>query len=293
MPSFTTAFTSRDNPRPKGLPLAWPGPLRSRGVSFADRCLPAHNPGPANVPLVLPGTGPFGLRNVQLASRRAMVPADALKRRELSLRHLQLDGIPVYPDLPCLPGRDQVVMRAPAVVLTRLQALLLLTGLAQHQYNRAEFDRLVEALGVQDAFDPHERAFLDHPIPSEDQALPFCWGQEAVWALLWALHEVPSIGKPTALCDARRTADIVLGPTALSLISRVRLRPIDEILGEADRTYRYHWAVHDAQLQQQPVPGGLIADVVEQRRMALEWLIGRGGPSDHPGAGWIEVDLST
>lgn len=314
MSSFARVFSNGLNPRPDGVPMALPGigPMglsrlvRPRPASparfFGDRFAPGINPRPDGVPPSMPATGPFGMPPVLhlrprprplLAAPLVLDAPDALRRRALSLRHLQLDGIPVHEGLPCLPGRDEVRLRTHPVVMGRMVALLLLAGLAQRQFDRAQFDRLVNFFWVDHKFDEHERAFLNDPAPRRETLDAFCWGQEAVWTLLWAVGGVPSIGPATATCDIRRAVAVIMDQSVAMLHYTTKLRPIDEILGEADRTYRYHWAVHDAQMNGTPMPAGLVPEVVEQRRMALEWLIGRGGPSHHPGAGWIEVDLST
>jgi len=57
-------------------------------------------------------------------------------------------------------------------------------------------------------------------------------------------------------------------------IQDANLRPIGEILDEADLIYRYHWAVKNARSKGEPPPANLDKGVVLERHHALNWLIG-------------------
>ena len=52
------------------------------------------------------------------------------------------------------------------------------------------------------------------------------------------------------------------------------MRPLSDILDQADLIYRYHWAVVDARINGQDAPAGLNSGVVLERHYALNWLIG-------------------
>lgn len=52
------------------------------------------------------------------------------------------------------------------------------------------------------------------------------------------------------------------------------LRPVSQILDEADLIYRYHWAVVDARVNSKDTPAGLEGGVVYERHYSLNWLIG-------------------
>lgn len=62
--------------------------------------------------------------------------------------------------------------------------------------------------------------------------------------------------------------------TAAEFIADSRLRPIADILDQADLIYRYYWAVTDARLKGQQSPAGLDRGVIYERHYALNWLIG-------------------
>jgi len=62
--------------------------------------------------------------------------------------------------------------------------------------------------------------------------------------------------------------------TTSQFIEHSELRPIADILDQADLTYRYHWAVRNAQLKGQQIPAALDPGVTQERHHALNWLIG-------------------
>jgi hypothetical protein len=97
---------------------------------------------------------------------------------------------------------------------------------------------------------------------------------EAAWTLLWALDYVKTLGKPQDICDVPLAVSFVKGITAEKFIAGAWLRPLGEILDEADVTYRHHWAVLEARVSGTEPPAGLDPGVTYERHYALNWLIG-------------------
>ena len=62
-------------------------------------------------------------------------------------------------------------------------------------------------------------------------------------------------------------------------------RPQEAILSQFDLAYCLHWAVRDAMLKGQAVPGKLSGNAIIERRRALEWVAGEEA--------WDEVLLDT
>lgn len=131
--------------------------------------------------------------------------------------------------------------------------------------------------GVWDQVSPKERAFLLDPSPSEEAKGLAHWRQEAEWALLWAIHEVPALGLPTGFCDTKRLVDEIipaLGSDVSTFVDRARLRAPGALLAEDDRTYNlYCYAMLD-RAAGKPLPDDLCLGVLYQRRYAFEWLDG-------------------
>ena len=147
--------------------------------------------------------------------------------------------------------------------------------------------------GILDSYDlrphltPMELSFVLDNAPSEHDRTQFIWRYEAAWTLLWALGFVVQLGKPAQICDVEFAARTMTGTTTSQFIEDSELRPISDILDEADLIYRYHWAVVDARLKGQPMPAGLNPDVTLERHHALNWLIG------YLEQAWDDVTTST
>jgi hypothetical protein len=57
-------------------------------------------------------------------------------------------------------------------------------------------------------------------------------------------------------------------------IADAKLRPMSAILDQADKIYRYHWAVVDARVNGKSSLAKLEPGVTMERHYALNWLIG-------------------
>ena len=75
--------------------------------------------------------------------------------------------------------------------------------------------------------------------------------------------------------------------TTPQFIEDAELRPIADILDQADLIYRYHWAVRDARIKGRQAPAALDHDVTEERHYALNWLIG------YHAQAWDDVSTDT
>ena len=132
---------------------------------------------------------------------------------------------------------------------------------------------MTKAFGVADGFTPKERIFVNDPKPSGRDYAQFSWRYEGFGIMLWALSFLPNPGKPTEAFQAAALARILIDLGPQEFRRKVALRPMVQILDEADLIYRYHWAVTDARINRRPSPGQLNAGVVYERHYALNWLV--------------------
>jgi hypothetical protein len=51
------------------------------------------------------------------------------------------------------------------------------------------------------------------------------------------------------------------------------MRDQTEILDAHEETYQARWAVRDAELNQKPIPNGDNPEILQERHLALNWLI--------------------
>jgi Domain of unknown function (DUF4272) len=69
-------------------------------------------------------------------------------------------------------------------------------------------------------------------------------------------------------------ASTMMERTTSQFIEESNLRPIADILDQADLIYRYHWAVRNARIKGQQIPAALHPGVTAERHYALNWLTG-------------------
>lgn len=211
---------------------------------------------------------------------------DAVERRERSISRLMSEGVPVDQYLPSIEGESQARHRSLEEVAYRAMALLVVAvkgeGLEQEIV-----ENLVSEYGLAEHFSPKEQAFLQDLDPSQHDRIQFSWRYEAACTLLWALGYIGELGKPTAICDVAGAVKVMHQRSNEQFLADARLRPLVEILDQADLIYRYHWAVVDARIKGQLAPAGLEPGVTLERHYALNWLIGY---QDQP---WDEISTDT
>lgn len=198
---------------------------------------------------------------------------EALQRKARSEARLESESVPLNRHLPFIDTESEVSGHTQEEVALRALCLLLVAvkgeGLEQEIV-----ERIVEDYELGPHFTPKERAFVANADASEHDRIQFCWRYEAAWVLLWALGYVESLGKPTHICDVGYAVEQMKERSTETFIAESRLRSMAEILDEADLIYRYHWAVVDARLKQQPAPAELEPGVTMERHYALNWLVG-------------------
>ncbi len=105
--------------------------------------------------------------------------------------------------------------------------------------------------------------------------------------MLWSLGYVPELAPPTSICDVPAAVTFMKDRTRDKFIQDAELRPIGEILDEADLIYRYHWAVVDVRVTGLKIPEDIDGSVVMERHYALNWLIG------YMGQAWDDISTDT
>jgi hypothetical protein len=134
---------------------------------------------------------------------------------------------------------------------------------------------------------PREKSFLLEENPAQKDLIEFSWRYESLWVLLWALGYVESLDYPSSQCDVPRAEETLGKAFSEQFVKQAALRPLSEILDEADLIYRYHQAARDAWINGQPPPANLDLGVVYERHYALNWLIG------YENQDWDDVSTDT
>ena len=174
---------------------------------------------------------------------------------------------------------EQRVPRTAEQVAQRLLALVAVVWRANASEEIAqEGIAWAKAQGITAFLSPAEHSFIFHEQrPPQADVVNLGWRAEAMVPMIWALGGLaampPSNERSTSWSNPmlrqamKSPADFIAGAT---------LRPAVEVEAEESRLHDEHWHVRDAQLRRQPVPSGLEAGIVIERRYALSWMVGYG-----------------
>jgi hypothetical protein len=212
-------------------------------------------------------------RKEQIQAIEASVTANALARKERSDARLASEGVPVNKHLPAIEDVDQIKQRNKEEIAWRAMALLVVAAKGRG-LEQATVENVVKDYQLDSHFTPAERAFVQNKSPTDHDRIQFSWRYEAAWTLLWSLGYVEELSKPSTICDVERAEGFLIDRGPEQFIKDAKLRPIENILDEADLIYRYHWAVVDARVNNKPAPAVIEPGVTMERHHALNWLIG-------------------
>lgn len=211
---------------------------------------------------------------------------EAAKRKENSEELLCSLGVPTSKLLPVIETESEAKRRTPEEIAYRALALLVVA--VKGEGIEQEFvEKISKYYDLQSHFSPMEKAFVENVSPTPQECVNFSWRYEALWTLLWALGYIEEMGKPEALCDVPKAVGITKRRTAAQFIADARLRPLSEILDQADLIYRYHWATEEARVRNLPPVDGIDVGVVTERHYTLNWLIG------HLDEEWDDISTDT
>lgn len=225
-------------------------------------------------------------RKEKIQAREKLTSPEALQRKSRSEQVLKLEGVPVNKFLPVIETEKEAKRRSKEEVAYRAMALLVV-ALKGEGLEQQDIEKLVGDYQLLAYFSPEETAFIKDTSPSDADRVKFVWRYEAAWTLLWSLGYVERLNKPTGICDVKKAVQTLLQRSPAQFVKDAKLRPLSEILDQADRIYRYDWAVVDARVNNKAAPAKLDADVTMERHYALNWLIG------YMNQAWDDVSTDT
>jgi hypothetical protein len=199
---------------------------------------------------------------------------DQQERRKQSEEYCMLHAIPVYKDSNALfvDPEDTVTIRTKDEVVNRALALCFV-GLKSEGMEDKLLEKIDKDYGISSKLSPQESAYTTAGKPTEQQRVDANWRYESLHIMLWALGFVDTLGYPNKLCNVADDVKIIHDLTAQQFREKAKLRSKKEILDQADLILRLDWACVNARLKQDPMPGGLNSEIVQERHHSLNWLI--------------------
>lgn len=206
---------------------------------------------------------------------------EAVNRKNKSIAILKSKNIPYIEHLPVIETKEEAKIKTVQEIAER--AVCCIVSI-QHSFDiindddiqgsRDFFLSLLDDWGIINKRSENEQNLFAGKL-KEDKVNVFPWRYEAYWVLVWALGFVDELGMPKECCDCQQATSIVSQyKTFEEFFAAARPKNHDQILDEADLIYRIHWACVDARLKDKEAPADLNPDVVMERHMALNWLIG-------------------
>ena len=170
---------------------------------------------------------------------RKPASAEALERKKRSIARMKQEGVSVSEHLPAIEDSKGAKVRASQEVARRAIAICI-TAVKGEGLDQATIDELVKRFQAESFFSPEEKAFVGNADPAKRDRIQFSWRYECYWVLLWALGYVESLQPPHGICDVKKAIAILRDRGTEKFIKGAKLRPLAEILDQADLIYRYH-----------------------------------------------------
>lgn len=222
----------------------------------------------------------------EAAAPLQLTPAQtARKARSESI--LKAEGVPFIAWLPAVEDEADYRPRSTEEIAARAYALTLV-GYKATSGDHEGANRAWAMVKDRVPLSPSEADFLADESPSIESRIHFSWQSEAARPLFWTLGYIDTLERPEDQTDPDPMMRLVSSRSFDELVAGAKLRPQAELLDTLDLTYRYHWAVRQAGLDEMEPPAGLNPDVLMERHKALNWLV-----RYNDDAAWDDVTTDT
>ncbi len=180
-------------------------------------------------------------------------------------------GLPWVEHLPVVEDEASIKQRPGDEVASRCLATVL-CAVKGETNDQSLVDELVEKYSAKTFFSPEERSFFTNSTASKQDLVNFAWRYECVHVFLWALGYLPELNPPNQIADVGKEAGIIRDKGPENFASDAKLRPLREILDQADLYYRLHWAAIELRLKGNE-SDQVNEEIIMERHRALNWLI--------------------
>jgi len=224
-----------------------------------------------------------------------MTSEEGAQRKQASNSYIRERGIPYLESMPELPPAAECKWKTPEKIARRAVTLLIVIQYACDVAQESELgesrdfiNNLLRKFSLEDELTNNERELLQAEHPTNQAAINITWQYEAYWALIWALGLVEKLDFPDQVCDCDYAIQVVSECDSFDdFYRKTSMRSHEEILDEADRIYRLHWACVDSRINGKEAPAGMNESIVMERRRGLFWMIGRFDE------GWDDISMDT
>jgi len=197
--------------------------------------------------------------------------ATQLARKKRNIAIVKEMGLPWIEHLPVIEDDTKIKPRTADEVATRCLATAF-CAVKGESNDQKLIDRLVKDYSAKSFFSSAEQKFLANPKPSRQDLANFAWRYECVHVFLWALGYLPKLNAPDQIANVAAEVGIIRDRGPQHFEKDARLRPLSEILDQADLYYRLHWAAIEMRLKGQ-TNERINEEIILERHRALNWLI--------------------
>lgn len=199
-----------------------------------------------------------------------MTGQERKSKTELMLKEL---NISINIGLPIIEEENEAKIRSEKEIAERILILTYLVAYADTN----EKDQIINYLKTEklwEAVSKFEKKLFTKSKLTEKDKINISWHTEIIYLLLWSIQKIDDIGLPIEQCDTEEIFNILpeyLEDTS-DFISTAKVRTNKEILDKSDLIYRLHWAVRQAELDDDEIPANIDAEVIEEWHYAINWI---------------------
>lgn len=195
--------------------------------------------------------------------------------------YLSSVGIDVPEDLPRIESLDEVKPRTAQDIAGRLCALSYVIGLSFDMKGKDLLAHL-KKFNLMSFVSGYENELLNQDIIGDQDKINISWLAECAQALAWCIGLVDL--DHFKHCDEDLATKVPFNADPKEFIQNAQLRPMAEMLEQADLLYRMHWYARNCGLTGQECK--LSESIVSERRKAIDWAYGVE-------ENWDEVPMDT
>lgn len=211
-----------------------------------------------------------------------MTSEEGGRRKRASIAYIQERGIPHLDSLPELPPAAACLWKSQEDIARRAVALLIVIQYACDVAQGGDLEEskefvtsMLRKFDVEQHLTGNERKLLQDTEPVAQEAVNMVWQYEAYWPLIWALGLVDTLDFPDHICDCNHAIEVVSRCESFEAFYRkTALRSKEDIMDEADKIYRLHWACVNSRIHGEEAPSGMNESIVMERRRGLFWMVG-------------------